>query len=633
MRKRLTGLLLVLMMIVSCIPMFASAETVITQTYQSTFSSEQGKDNFRFVQFDDKTVTNLTWSTANSRWEAVPNGILKANVITPGSTTDVGYLFTAPAKGVVKLEGSIGWALTQNDGGDGVLITISVGDNVLWSQDVPFGATPSYDVEANVRKGDEIHFRVNCKKSNGYDAITWWPSVAYTAKAYSGAIGKDGFEYLERSSGELKELTYDAETDRFMGSDGVAFMSDSEMMPTDKCSMVTRYKVTEAGKYRVNAVLDSMDRRGSGNIIYVYKNNDIMWQQIVPGSEKGGVDVRFTVQKGDNISVEVKTNEFTGYNYGEWSLDIKRFDGSNPFSDATDTSGFNYGVDEEFTLSSVIESAGAYNTEVSAVYNYTKFPMTYNSSNKTWTGEVLGDATSKVTATTVYPANYRGDPEIDFTAPKSGILKFEGTLPLNRGTNGLVARIYVNDKEIWSNRVGGDVSVRYDEPIDTVYFVDDVNVMHEVNAGDKITFTFERWRAHTIGSSLNINDVKMKYVSGDMLSETTKWKIKQSTVIDTVSGNAYVNGIKYAVDVVVNDGITYISEADYSKIATGSAGESVTINGKAYIPVRRAAESNGKTVSWGGDRFVVIHDGISVFFGIPEFSEMTAALKGGDLVD
>lgn len=620
-------------MIVSCIPMFASAETVITQTYQLNFSSEQGKDNFRYVQFDDAKATNLTWSTANSRWEASPVGIIKSNVITPGPVTDVGYLFTAPAKGVVKLEGTIGWALSTNDGGDGVLITIGIGDEVLWEKDIPFGETPSYDIEANVRKGDEIYFRVNAKKSNGYDTITWWPSVAYTAKAYSGAIGKDGFEYLERSNGELKELTYDAETDRFTASDGIAFMSDSEMMPSEDCSMVTRYKVTEAGKYRINANLKGMDRRGSGNIIYVYKNDAVMWQQIVPGSEEGGVDVRFTVQKGDTISVEVKTSEFTGYNYGEWSLDIKRFDGSNPFSDATDTAGFNYSVDEEFTLSSVVESASTYNTEVSAIYNYTKFPMTYNTSNKTWTGEVLGDATSKVTASAVYPANYRGDPQIDFTAPKSGMLKFEGTLPLNRGTNGILAKIYVNDKEIWSNRVGGDVSVRYDDPIDTVYFVDDVNVMHEVNAGDKITFKFNRWRAHTIGASLNINDVTMKYVSGDMLSETTKWKIKQSTIIDTVGCNAYVNGVKSAVDVVVNDGTTYISEADYSKIATGSAGASVTIDGKAYIPVRRAAESIGKTVSWGGDRFAVIHDGISVFFGTPEFSEMTAALKGGDLVD
>jgi len=119
--------LLALLLGIGCIPAYA-AETVITQTFASSFETVQGKNNFRYVQFDGNKTTDLAWSASNSRWEANPVGVIKVNAITPGNDTDVGFLFTAPLKGVVKLQGTIGWALTTNDGGDGVLLTIGKGE-------------------------------------------------------------------------------------------------------------------------------------------------------------------------------------------------------------------------------------------------------------------------------------------------------------------------------------------------------------------------------------------------------------------------------------------------------------------------------------------------------------------------
>lgn len=622
--------LLVLALMLSCLPVFA-ASTVVTQTFESVFSTEQGKNGFRFVQFDGTKATDLTYQASDNTWRANPVGVIKAHLLTPGPVTDIGYLFTAPQKGVVVLEGQIGWGMNTNDGGDGVLLSVGKGEETLWSQDTPFGETASYSLEVSVRKGDELWFRVNAKRSNGYDVPVWWPTVAYTAKAFQGAAGREGYSYLERRDGELKELTYSEETDRFMASDGVAFMSDFEMMPTDTCSMVTRYTVTESGKHRVTASLGGTDRRSSGNIIYVYLNDKVMWQQIVPGTEKGAVDVRFTAEKDDVIDVEVKTNEFTGFNYGDWSVDVKRFDGSQPFSDATGVLGASYSVDDEFSLSSKIGSTETDDVSLYAIYNDTKFPMTYASG--AWSAAMKLGSACKITSTAVSPGSVMGDPAIDVVLDKGGTIKLEGNLPQNKGTNGLLVKVLLNGKEIWSNRVGGDNSIKYTDEVDTIYFVDDMNVTADVKKGDKLTFTFGRWRAFTSGTSMNISDINIKYISGDLLSETTKWKIKQSTVVDTAAGMAYLDGKSAKVDVLVKDGRTLIGEASASALGLDGASETVTVGGAKYVPLRAAAEAAGKTVVWGAERFAVIHDGISTFFGTGEFSEMLSAVKGGSLID
>lgn len=630
--KKLCVLLLTVVMLLSCIPAFAS-DAAIVQTYKASQTSEQGKDNFRYVQFDGNTATNLTWNVSESRWKASTTGVI-SRTITPGPSTDIGIVFTAPIKGVVKVEGDMGWPYAYNDPAmDGVKISIGKGEETLFEADCPYGQTAPYDLEINVRKGDEIFFRVNCKKNNGYDVIEWWPAVSYIAKKFEGGVGREGYQYLQRKDGQLAELTYDEEADLFRASDGVAFMNDYEMMATKDCSMVTRYTVMETGKQRVTASLKAYDRRSGGNVINVYHNDKLMWQQLVPEAEAGQVDVRFVANRGDTIDIEVATNEFTGFNYGEWSVDVKKFDGPLVFAKVSTSQGANYCVDEEFTLSSKIGTTQSDEVCIYADGNGKKFPMTYNASSNTWTSNVLDRTGCKITSATVTTDALLGSPGIDLKLTKSGTLKIEGSLPQNEATTGMLARILVNDKEIWCNRVGGPYAMKYGEPVDKSYFVNDLNVVADVNEGDTLTFIFSNWYSQT-SSNLSIKDVNIKYISGDMLSATTKWKINKSTVIDTAANKVYFDGQKKNVDIVVEDGTTYINEADASEIPfLDTSVAKTTINNKSYIPVRTAAEKLDKTVTWGEDRLVLIHDGISVFFGTPEFSEMSAALKGGDLID
>ena len=119
-----------------------------------------------------------------------------------------------------------------------------------------------------------------------------------------------------------------------------------------------------------------------------------------------------------------------------------------------------------------------------------------------------------------------------------------------------------------------------------------------------------------------------------MLSKTTKWKIANSTLIDVVDKVVYKNGETFAADVIVYNGTTYIAKSEaIDVLGNDTAAETVVIDNKEYLPVRKIAEESGKFVTWGLERFVIVHDSIPGFFGWQELSEMNTALKGDVLFD
>ncbi len=625
------SLFLAIVLLMGLVPGTAYADAAVVQKFTSSQTKTQGLENFRYVQFNGNTVTDLVWSTDNSRWEATPNGRVYTYIV-PGTDTDVGMLFTAPMKGVVRLRGEVTWPSAKGTC-QGVIISIGKGQETLFEKKAEWGENVPYDLEVNVRKGDKLFFRVDSNGRNDYDTLLWWPSVEYLAKQYDGAAGRDGYEYLEKSNGEVRPLVYNEEEDKFCASDGIAYFNDYEIMPTKECSLINRYTVTESGKYRVKANIKATNRRSSGKVVRIYKNDELMWQQLIPEKEGGKVDVRFMAQKDDKIDFEVSTGDYDGFNYSEFSLDISKLGGTAPFADLSTTSGMTYGIEDEFTLSSKIGTSDSAAAKCFAYYNSTKYPMTYNSSQSAWIGTVLGDATSKVTKTSVSPANTAGEVRIDLGIEKSGTLKIEGNLPVDEGTRGLLIKLYKNEKEIWSNRIGGDSFARWDDEVDTKYFVNDINVVCDVAVGDTLTFEFSRWMKRTNGSAVNIEDITLKYITGEVLSKTTKWKIAQSVILDTETKTAYVDGKTMPVDLVVINGASYIEKSAAEIIGVFGDAPNKTINGKTYIPIRAAAEGMGKSVMWGADRLIAIHDGIPLMFGTPEFSEMKAALKGGNLID
>ena len=205
--------------------------------------------------------------------------------------------------------------------------------------------------------------------------------------------------------------------------------------------------------------------------------------------------------------------------------------------------------------------------------------MVYDSASGVWKSEE--DASIKLTDKNLTVTE--NDVIIEVCAPKDGNIKLSGDFKITGKSDGVLAKVYRNDDLVWSNRVGGERFVRWDEPFDVSYFNNELNAVVSVSAGDKLTFTFNRWRLSN-GDTVNFEDISISYVNGEVLSATTKWKLSQCTLKSDVN-----------------------KEADIKN-----------------------ASAQGLNV-YEGEGFLVIYPGLPTFIGYPEISEILLAIKGGEL--
>ena len=118
------------------------------------------------------------------------------------------------------------------------------------------------------------------------------------------------------------------------------------------------------------------------------------------------------------------------------------------------------------------------------------------------------------------------------------------------------------------------------------------------------------------------------YDNSNPLSETTKWKLAQSAVVDTVAKTVHKDGKTESIDVKTENGTTYVKKSDLYKIFGGES------NGISdYEAIRIAATENSKSVSWVADRLAIVYTGIPVMYGYPENAEISLAIERGSLYD
>ena len=611
-------------------------EAAVTVTYRSGLSNAQGQDNFYICEFRGDEAVELEWDSSASRWQ-LDNSLpyIKWDFMNPTAGKDIGFKFVAPTIGMVRLKGEATFPYKDVNNGNGVILSIYKGSKQLWKTGVIKTAV-SYDLTVAVKAGEEIYFKANANNNESWDWVYWWPTVDYLDMDYAN---DDTCKYFQKNkNGVMKELEFDFNTYGYTAEDNLAFISTSEVFPTENYSLVKRYEVTQAGRQRVYGVLENSDNRGGGNVAYVYKNGKKVWEQLlVPGQEQV-LDVRMLAELGDIIDVEIAVNDYTGYNYTKWECNIAPYLGLAPVCEASTSEGRENGKIKEFTLGSLVGSTQGgngvryYSTKLGVEY-----PMTYDSSNKRWISTVSGDSgyisQTEINAASVWTTG--GDTVMEVALADSGILHIDGKLDINTASDGALVNMYHNNKLIWSNRVGGNENARWDDPFDTHYFLNDVNVVAKVTKGDKLKITVNRWRKYK-NDNVGIKDIKLSYISGDILSDTTKWKIENSIVVDTKEKTVYRNGEKSGIDIVVYNGTSYVSLNDAHKILDNAkiTDEKVNLGGKEYVAIRSFATSNGKYVSWAANQVILIHDSFDIFYGYSELSEIETLLKtGGDLYE
>lgn len=623
------------------VPVFADdsaqEEAAVILKYSSSYRSEQGVDGWYFCNFVGNDAYEMVYN--GSAWKpadgsAYPSWGKDGGAITPGDNVDGGHKFVAPMRGMVRLRGAANLANANTLKGNGVIIKIYKGDQMLYKKQITYGTPADYDMIIPVTTGDELYFRVDANRANPFDWTIWWPTVEYLDMEYQGAEGEGAYCQKSLADGTVKELEYIDDIDGYLADDGIAFVSNRAVMPSRDYSIVKRWKSEEQGRYRVRGSIEATDDRGSGHIIKITRNGELLWEQMFPNGETGKFDIRMFNEANDIVELEIADLNYTGYNYANWSCEMGEYIGTVPFCNTTSSLGHKAVVKKEYTLGSLIgtvqDDEHGYYTEKDDVL----IPMEYSSSDRQWKSTVSGSG-GYISPTVIYQGRDT-NAVVETTIPDSGVMRIFGDMKSDLG-DGVVSKIYINDKLIWSSRVGGERSVRWDEPFDVSYFVNYVDVTSCVNAGDKLKLTFNQWRKAD-NDTVDISDVKINYISGDVLSETTKWKLNQSAIIDTVNKTVCLPGGEYVnSDVLMENDKTYISESAAKSIFSDECANCKDVmerNGVRYVSVRSAAEITDKSVAWAADRIVLVYDGIPLMYGYSEMSEIETTLKlGGDLID
>lgn len=635
-------ILKVICMVLSCVLLISAMSAVFAEeatdidTYNWKWSKEQGTDNWYFCKFVKGEATELQWHS-NGYWSDGAWASIRGNGShLPSTESDVGMVFKAPYKGMVSIKGTenvyFPWG-KEYAASDGVNLTIMKNDEVLWEQHMNYGEKPSYNVSASVREGDQIKFIMNPNKHSGYDDVVWKPSVAYTTAAYVEEQEKDVTYYEKDKNGNLTELAFDSSNGRYTASDKVAYISSYDFQLTENNTFVKRYVVQQDGRCRVAGYVLSDDNRGSGSLVTIYRNDNEVWQQFVPENESGNFDFRLLADKGDKLDVEVKPYKFAGYGYYEWSCGFSHVGGVIPEVKTSTGLGYNYLTTSESKLSDLIGTSSNNNSKVYLRKNDVLFDMSYDSSKSKWINE-SNDKTASVGGGKVTVST--NDVVVDVNVQNDGMVKLSGNTAIATGTSdGMLAKVYLNDSLIWSNRVGGERSVRFDEPYDVSFFNNELNIVAEAKKGDKLTFTFNCWR-ETTGDTMDISNIKIAYIKGNPMSKTAKYKFNKSIAADTQTGNVYVNGKSAAADICLYDSTTYLLKADASKLFGEGCklpADVKNISGKEYISLRETAVLNGNTVWWTADRLVLINEELPIFFGYSDLAEIGVALKEGVLFE
>lgn len=142
--------------------------------FPGSFASEQGVGNWYYKTCKRGKLTDMTFDSANNRWQ----GEGEFNLIVNGSmhpdNADTALAFKAPAGGEITCEFSLSMASGEGDGvifyilhnGEEVKIGDARNNGILVTYDTPADGS----LTLTVAEGDEIAFVINKNKTTAYDS-------------------------------------------------------------------------------------------------------------------------------------------------------------------------------------------------------------------------------------------------------------------------------------------------------------------------------------------------------------------------------------------------------------------------------------------------------------------------------
>ncbi len=600
---------------------FPTVEYVSQTQFKSNIGSTvRGVDNFYFCSFGNTMTLDLPYDAPEQRWKlkGLKYPMVKWDFMIPGSDEPVGMRFVSPQRGMVKLTGA---AELKNSNGN-VEVMIVKGERELWSAKLnKNNLSALYDISGvPLEKGEQIYFKVDASGSNANDFLYWEPTVDYVEGEY--VPESDICTYYQKdTSGVLTQLS--EYSGAYTAADGIAYIRGDSVSPTAEYSLVKRFTSEREGRYRVYAHIRP-EESDADILTSVYKNGEKVWNQMFPGGEMGTLDVRMMTAKGDTIDVEIRTATDKAV-AAEWDCSISEFMGTL-FCEASSSAGMTYTITSGQTA---LLGDMLMNPSVSKVYSMKygqAHAMQLDVQAMVWKNTV-NDEIGSVSKTEIYPGT-TSDTVAEITVQKDGMLRIDGNMSVFDVSDGVVSKVYLNDKLLWSSRVGGERAVRWDEPFDVCYFNNAVHLVSNVKRNDVLKMTFNRWRK-SVRDRVDISDIKLSYVTGDILSETTCYKLKNSVTADAKNKKLTVNGIALDADIISKDDGVYIKISDIENIFSTDydLSDIITESGVQYVRFGAAVESVGKVSERVNEKFEIAYDGIPVLFGYAECSEIDTALE------
>lgn len=583
-----------------------------TATYKYTYRNVQGKNNWYFCEFGEYGDREMTYT--DGQWRAADSaGYIGRGVMHPGEKSDTGVKYIAHKNGVVRLKGAV--RIKEADGakGDGVVGEIYLGNKPVWRGNATYGNDAEYNITLPIKQGDAISFRINKNNNVYYDWTDWTPTVDYIDMKYYPAP-ESRIYYQRFGVGSVREnLTYSNSTERYEGSGG--YFDGGAVSLNVGYTLGKSFAAFTDGRYRLSGTVTNDN---SDDItVRVQKNGADIWTQMIPSGESGKIDIRAYLTSGDALNAEVSADNPNESKTVRFDVGVEKIPGT-AFCSASTSQGFEYNVSEEYSLGDLISSRqGENGMNYYFIYRDKKHEMAYNTDTQRW--ENTDESGGYISKTAAYPGAYT-ETVMEWSAPKDGTLRIDGDMYVADSGDGTLCRIYKNGEVIWTNRVGGERLVRWDEPYDTSYFSNNINVVTPLNKDDKITFLFNQWRVAD-NDFADFSNVKLSYINGEILSETTKWKLKNDTVFDTENKRVYKDNVFQTADIYSDGGEVYISKDTANKIF----GTNIESDDE-YITLSDAAEESGKNVVTQ-DGLAIVYDGLPMKYGYAELGEICAMLN------
>ena len=324
---------------------------------------------------------------------------------------------------------------------------------------------------------------------------------------------------------------------------------------------------------------------------------------------------------------------------------VTRYDGVMNYSDKTSSCGHSYTTETIYNLTALIDEGKAdlYNILYGKRYDMTY----YNDELKAWTVPDADEKEARISSKFAHlPSTDVGNPCIDVTVPTEGLIKItgrpyigikqdvvvDGEIEYTADTTYLF-KIYKNGELLWSNRVGKERLQRYDEPYDTDYFVNNIDATAYVREGDRLTFSFDLWLG-TRNIDIPLKDIKIKYISGEYMSESVRKRLDDSIIFDLYDKTVIADEQIFDADIIETDSRIYLAEKD-AKLFFASMSDFIIENDKAYYDIESLAIENNMTLTEAESGFLIATQGIAGLVSYAEISELNtrAEVVLGKLTD